>query len=254
MTTATIDLDILQLTDSHLFEDPERQLKGVATCASFRRTLQHALALWQPDIILLTGDISEDQSPESYRFLRETLEPAQTPVFCIPGNHDDPTVLASILDSDNFHYCQTLRRGNWLLPMLNTWDGERAGGRIGADQLAELDQQLADTDAEHALICLHHQPVPVGSAWLDSVGLADRDALMAVLSRHSRVRGLLWGHIHQTYDQRRDGLRLMGTPSTCYQFVPGVDAFALDRLGPGFRRLKLRRDGSMDSQITQLDP
>jgi len=254
MTTASVDLDILQLTDPHLFENPQRQLKGVETYSSFLRTLQHALALWQPDIILLTGDLSEDRSAGAYRLLRETLEPAQTPVFCIPGNHDDPDVLARIFDGGNFRYCEALRRGNWLLPMLNSWDGERGGGRLGADQLELLDRQLEATDAEHALVCLHHQPVPVGSAWLDSVGLADREDLMAVIARHPRVRGLLWGHVHQSFDQRKDGLRLMGTPSTCYQFVPGVDDFALDRLGPGFRRIQLRRDGGIDSQVTQLDP
>jgi Icc protein len=254
MTIARPVLDILQLTDPHLFADPETRLKGVETASSFRRALDHALAAWNPDVILLTGDLSEDRSPEAYLQLRKALEPLQIPVYCIPGNHDDPEILARELRGRQFHYCRPLRHQNWLLPMLNTWDGDRGGGRLGEDELDKLSGQLASSDAEHVLVCLHHQPVPVGSAWLDSVGLDDSDDLMAVIERFPRVRGLLWGHVHQAFDQHNGGLRLMGTPSTCYQFEPRRDDFALDGLGPGYRRLRLHADGRIESQVTQLDP
>lgn len=254
MTTARTVLDILQLTDPHLFADPETRLRGVETASSFRRALDHALAAWNPDVILLTGDLSEDRSAEAYLQLRKALESLQIPVYCIPGNHDDPEVMARELRGPQFNYCQPLRHQNWLLPMLNTWDGDRGGGRLGREELERLAEQLSATDAEHVLVCLHHQPVPVGSAWLDSVGLDDSAALMETIGQFPRVRGLLWGHVHQNFDQHDGGLRLMGTPSTCYQFEPGRDDFALDALGPGYRRLRLHADGRIDSQVIQLDP
>jgi len=254
MTSARTVLDILQLTDPHLFADPETQLKGVQTASSFRRALDHALAAWNPDVILLTGDLSEDRSAESYLQLRKALEGLQIPIYSIPGNHDDPEIMARELRGPQFNYCQPLRHENWLLPMLNTWDGDRGGGRLGQDEIDKLAEQLSATDAEHVLVCLHHQPVPVGSAWLDSVGLDDSPTLMAVIEQFPRVRGLLWGHVHQHFDQHNGGLRLMGTPSTCYQFEPRRDDFALDNLGPGYRRLRLHADGRIDSQVIQLDP
>ncbi|CFP64976.1 cAMP phosphodiesterase [Bordetella pertussis] len=30
---------------------------------------------------------------------------------------------------------------------------------------------------------------------------------------------LLWGHVHQEFDCRRHNLRMLATPSTCFQFV-----------------------------------
>ncbi len=254
MTTATTVLDILQLSDPHLFADPAARLKGVQTSETFRRALQHALAALNPDIILLTGDLSQDCSAETYARIRQLLEPLRVPVFCIPGNHDDPKLMAGELGHGHFHYCENLRHENWLLCMLDTWDGLRGGGRVGEAQLAELDAELESSDAEHVLVCLHHHPVPVGSAWLDAVGLDDGDELLTVISRHPRVCGLLWGHIHQRYDHHADGLRMMGTPSTCYQFVRGRDDFALDSLGPGYRRIQLRSDGRIDTHVTQLEP
>ena len=254
MTTVATVLDILQLSDLHLFADPAARLKGVQTFDTFRRALTDALAALAPDIILLTGDLSEDHSAQAYARIRQLLEPLQVPVFCIPGNHDDPQLMASELGHGHFHYCESLRHKNWLLCMLDTWDGARGGGRLGEEQIAALDAELEGSDAEHVLVCLHHQPVPVRSVWLDAVGLDDGDALLAVIDRHPRVRGLLWGHVHQRYDDHAGGLRLMGTPSTCYQFVPGRDDFALDGLGPGYRRIQLRADGRIDTRVVQLEP
>lgn len=254
MTTATTVLDILQLTDPHLFADPAARLKDVQTFHTFQRALQHALAAGHPDIILLTGDLAEDRLALTYAKIRRLLEPLELPVFSIPGNHDDPDQMADELAQGRFHYCESLRYENWLLCMLDTWDGVRGGGRLGDEKLAALDAELESSDAEHVLVCLHHHPVPVGSAWLDAVGLDDGNELLAVIERHSRVRGLLWGHVHQRYDGHDGRLRLMGTPSTCYQFMPGRDDFGFDDLGPGYRRLRLKADGGIDTEVTFLDP
>jgi Icc protein len=254
MTTTTTVLDILQLSDPHLFAYPATQLKGVRTFDTFQRTLKHALAALDPDIILLTGDLSQDCSAQTYARIRQLLEPLKVPVFSIPGNHDDPQRMVAELGHGHFHYCEKLRHENWLLCMLDTCDGARGGGRLGEEQLVALDAELESTDAEHVLVCLHHHPVPIGSAWLDAVGLDDGDELLAIIGRHTRVCGLLWGHVHQRYDGHAGALRLMGTPSTCYQFVPGRDDLALDDLGPGYRRIQLRADGRIDTHVTQLEP
>ena len=95
--------------------------------------------------------------------------------------------------------------------------------------------------------------MPVGSAWLDEVGLDDADALLSVLGRHPAVRGVLWGHVHQVYDQEHGGVRMMGTPSTCYQFVPGQDLFGLEDSAPGYRRLRLHPDGRIESRVARLE-
>ena len=252
MSESDAHLDLLQLTDPHLFADPDAEHKGCRTLASFRRVVAHALDGGTPDAILMTGDIAEDRSAEAYEALRRTLEPAGCPVYCLPGNHDDPELMQEILGGDPFSYCATLNHGAWMLPMLDSWDGDRGGGRLGAGELQRLDELLAASAAPHALVCLHHHPVPVGSAWLDEVGLDDADALLSVLGRHPAVRGVLWGHVHQVYDQEHDGVRMMGTPSTCYQFVPGQDLFGLADSAPGYRRLRLHPDGRIESRVARL--
>jgi Icc protein len=63
--------------------------------------------------------------------------------------------------------------------------------------------------------------------------------LFAVLDRHPQVKLVLFGHIHQDYNQTRHGVQYLGTPSTCIQFEPGSAEFALDEEKPGFRILHL---------------
>lgn len=239
-------LRLLQLTDSHLRAAPDGRIKNWITQQSFELALDAALdgqAL--PDVILATGDLSQDGSRASYRRLRDTLAPLGVPVYCIPGNHDDPEVMAEELSAPPFYCCGDHRLGDWRLVMLSTWDGDRGGGRLSELELQRLDRTLASSAEPHVLVVLHHHPVPIGS-WLDKVGLDNADEFLAVADRCERLRAILWGHVHQEHDSVRRGVRMLGTPSTCFQFVPRVFQSEIDPVaGPGWRWLELMPDGSI---------
>ena len=116
----------------------------------------------------------------------------------------------------------------------------------------ELDQALRQHPERHALIALHHQAVPVGCAWLDQHNLKNADDLFAVLARHPQQKTILFGHVHQEFDEVHRGVRLIASPSTCIQFKPLSDGFALDESGPGWRYLTLHPDGRIASQVWRL--
>jgi Icc protein len=50
----------------------------------------------------------------------------------------------------------------------------------------------------------------------------------------------------------RDGLRIIATPSTCSQFKPGSDDFAVDDTPPAWRTLALHADGRLDTTLNWL--
>ena len=50
-------------------------------------------------------------------------------------------------------------------------------------------------------------------------------------------------------DGLRKGVRLLATPSTCAQFLPNVDDFAVDPRPPAYRTLELRADGSLLTEV-----
>jgi Icc protein len=142
--------------------------------------------------------------------------------------------------------------GAWRFVMLDSVIPGQEGGRLAADQLALLEEALATT-GRPTLVCLHHQPVDVGSAWIDTMAVENPDPLFEIVDRHPQVRGILWGHIHQTFEGRHRHVRLMASPSTCVQFTPGMDDFRVDEEPPGFRLLALLPDGTIRSEVVRLE-
>ncbi len=245
--------DLVQLTDPHYMEDPDGRLKDVHTRSTFVQVLTAALAESPPPVaILLTGDVTQDGSRSGYEAIRNDLARTGVPVWCLPGNHDDPAVMAEIMAGDGFNYCQPRRLGPWEVLLVGTWDGDRGGGRVGEAGLETFARQLAASEAEHILVCLHHQPSPMGCRWLDGVGLDDAADFMAVVDGDERIRGLAWGHVHQALDEQRGAVQLMSTPSTCFQFMPRQDDFALDPQPPGYRPLRLHADGRIETAIRRV--
>jgi len=137
--------------------------------------------------------------------------------------------------------------------MLDTWVEHRAGGRIGPQQLAHLSSVLSAHRNHHVLICLHHHPIEMRSRWLDTVGLEDAADFLSIVHAHSNVRGVLWGHVHQSLDSFVHGVRFMASPATCAQFVPHSDDFALDNRPPGYRVLELLPDGTIATEVVWLE-
>jgi 3',5'-cyclic-AMP phosphodiesterase len=95
--------------------------------------------------------------------------------------------------------------------------------------------------------------VPMASRWLDAIGIENADQFLRVLDAHPQLRAISWGHVHQSFDARRRGVRLLATPSTCAQFLPSSDDFALDRRPPAYRRLTLQPDGALETEVVWVD-
>jgi Icc protein len=91
------------------------------------------------------------------------------------------------------------------------------------------------------------------SRWLDTVGLANSGELVGLLARSGAVRGVLFGHVHQALDRSWQGLRMIATPSTCSQFKPLSDDFAIDNLPPAWRTLSLHEDGRLETELRWVE-
>lgn len=246
-------LQLLQFTDTHLFADAGGALLGVNTEQSLLSVLTLARQRhWPPDLVLTTGDLVHDGSVQAYaRFLRH-FSALGVPVYCLPGNHDESATLRAQLQQDPVQTLPHVLRDPWQFCFLDTSVPGSEGGHLVESELQRLDATLATHPDHHALVCLHHQPVPVGSRWLDTMAVDNAGALFAVLDRHPQVRGLLWGHVHQDFHQQRQGVQLIASPSTCIQFAPGSTDFALDETPPGYRWLQLHPDGRIDTGVERL--
>jgi 3',5'-cyclic-AMP phosphodiesterase len=244
---------LIQFTDPHLYGDADGKLRGVATYASLLATIEHARARhWPCDAILATGDLVQDDA-DGYERFRDVFAALGLPVYCIPGNHDEPAAMARVLNSSPFQLGGVARWPGWFAVMLDSFIAGKARGRLAPAQLELLESALTENTGSHGLVCLHHHPVRMRSSWLDKVGLENADQFFEILDRHKNVRAVLWGHVHQIHESERNGVRMLSAPSTCAQFLPLSDLFAIDRRPPGYRWLELKPDGSIATSVVWVD-
>ena len=241
-------MQILQITDTHLYGTASGKLRGVETDPSLRATLDEAFArVPNYEAVLVTGDLVQDDKSGYLRF-RSFFGGLAKPVLCIPGNHDEPETMRRELTGEPFKICGSHTIGDWTFVMLDSYDPGHVGGRLTKNELARLDTALAQAP-KHAMVCLHHHPIVMGSRWLDSVGLAEAQDFWSVIDRHAQVRAVVWGHVHQAFDGKRGDVRLFATPSTGAQFLPKSDRYAVDSTPPAYRSFELHADGRIDSQV-----
>ncbi len=247
------DLKIVQFTDTHIFADPTRQMGRCNTRASFSATREAAVsAIRDSDLILVTGDLAAAAEIPAYRWLAEQLAEFETPVYCLPGNHDSSAVMAPIVSAAGWIYGGTHIVSDWHLVLLDSCVIGAEYGHLARTEIARLNHALAQHPESPSLICLHHHPVPIGSAWMDTMQLTNSAEFWAVVEQHPQVRGVLWGHVHQNFDTYLRGIRLLACPSTCVQFAARSTNFAIDPLAPGFRRLRLIADGTIDTEVIRV--
>ena len=204
---------------------------------------------WNADRVVMTGDLIQDDTAEAYQRFRDLLLPLNLRVHCVPGNHDIRDLMRKVCCRPPFSYCAYEEFRDWLIVGIDSCIREHAGGEVSADELDRLSEIVTRSPAKHVMVCLHHPPVPVGSKWLDSVGLRNGDEVLHRLRSLNRVRLATFGHIHQEYDAEHEGIRIVGTPSTCRQFKPGSEEFAVDDNSPAYRKYVLNADGSVETEV-----
>jgi Icc protein len=247
-----LSMQILQITDPHLYGSASGRLRGVETDSSLRAVLENAFArVPNYSAVLVTGDLVQDDRTGYLRF-RSIFGGLEKPVLCIPGNHDEPETMRRELNCAPFQICGTHEVDEWQFIMLDSYDPGHVGGRLTSKELARLDDTLR-ASPKHAMVCLHHHPVAMGSRWLDTVGLAEPEAFWRIIESHAHVRAVVWGHVHQVYDGQRGGVRLFATPSTGAQFLPESERYAVDSRPPAYRKFELHPDGRIDTEVHWIE-
>lgn len=243
---------LLQITDLHLTRSPGRPLAGWDTWGCLK-TILDVIARDEPVEagLLLTGDLVHDGEKAAYERLRLLLADTGRQTHVLPGNHDHPARMARVF---NQSWPDVRALGpHWALHLLNTHDPGRDGGRLGATAIAQLGRPDPNSPARWQLAAMHHPPLPVGSAWLDRIGLANAEACLEACARNPRLKGLLCGHVHQAAAYRHGGLEMWCTPSTHRQFARQSRDFAEDTEAlPGYRRLLLNPDGGLHTEVVLL--
>lgn len=243
---------LVQITDCHLGNKEQETLLGLDTDLSLNYVLDELLPQFKAiSALVCSGDISNDGNSLSpyYRLLNKL--PVGIPQLWLPGNHDDNLLMQeAIAGSQQFLGDYAL--GNWHITLLDSSIPKKTPGYIQSSELERAMRVLQKYPDKYHMIVMHHHLQKVGSYWIDQQVVGNYQQVLDVLAQYPQLRIISSGHVHQDNYQRHQHLDLYTTPSTCVQFLPNSQEFALDEAMPGLRYFSLYDDGRYETGVKRI--
>lgn len=210
---------IAQITDVHV--GFHRAEMGDPNLERFRQILERLVEGPDvPDVLLLTGDLTEHGDPESYAALTGAIEEANLPfpVWAIPGNHDKRAPFADAFPQ----VPQGGALANYALEfdglrvlMVDSLHEGRHGGGFCEERQAWLSAQLSAHPDTPTLVVIHHPPLPLGIAWMDPEHEEPWiDRFAAAIAGHNQIRAIISGHLHRPISSSFNGVPVSVCPSS----------------------------------------
>lgn len=242
------NLRVAQVTDCHVSAAPGTLYRGENPVENLQKVLDHVMGQ-APDLLLATGDLSEDGSARSYERLRNLLGQTGLPVLALPGNHDDPALLSEYFPASPVDEMLVTSHGDWQIIRLDSCLPGKPHGRIADDVLRSLEETLAGATGQPRLVALHHQPLLSNSPWIDKYRLMDAGPFLDIVEKSADIKAVVWGHIHQSFEAELNGTLMLGGPSSVSNSLPDAASFTPDENGPGYRCLELEPHGSVNTAV-----
>lgn len=222
---------IAQLSDPHVCAPGTLYQGLVDSNAMFAAAIRRLATLDPaPDLVLLTGDITEHAAPEEYRLARQLMAEIRQPILAIPGNHDEREAFRAAFADMGYlpatgplHFAR--KHGPLRIIGLDISVPGQHHGDFNDATAAWLEATLAADPDRPTLIMLHQPPIETGIGFIDTYRCFNGERLAAIVARYPAVERILCGHVHRHMSLRFGGTLLQIAPST-------TTAIAL-RLAPG---------------------
>lgn len=220
------------ITDQHIVE-PGSTLYGLNTRASAETLVEH---LRQEKVslsgIVSLGDLADTArnsdrmaavgSREAYALARDVFSEIKAPFFCIPGNHDDPSIMNEFFPPawtnhrDGIHYSTIA--GTTLIG-IDLRTGPEPTGLATQESLTILDEVLRES--EKSVVFSHYPLFDLDNQRIDDkLSTLNRGEVQQVLQRYKhKVAGCFHGHLHLWITGYRDGILTHGVPSSSFTFL-----------------------------------
>lgn len=223
---------IAQITDLHIGFDPgnpdefnRKRLDEVLTRLTNCPT--------PPELLLATGDLTDQGDDDSYARLAEILDAAPFPVLPCVGNHDLRATFSRHFpgfEDDNGFIQYTHDMGALRLIVVDTLEEGRHGGAFCEARAAWLKARLAERRDVPTYIVMHHPPVESGIAWMTTDVREPWVARFAdAIAGANHVQGLICGHLHRSLTLQWQGLTVAVCSSSAPQVALDLRLIDVDR-------------------------
>jgi 3',5'-cyclic AMP phosphodiesterase CpdA len=194
---------ILQLSDTHIVPEGALVSGRLDTADALARLVVRISSIRDQigpiDALLISGDLSDDGSAESYTRLKTLIAPLDLPTYVIAGNHDARNPMRAAFANDlpiDGPLNWTRKLGDIQLIGLDTLAEGQGLGTLTPDSLSFLTDALSQAGGAPVLLALHHPPFACGISFMDNIGLTNRDALRDAVGAYDGTLRVVCGHIH----------------------------------------------------------
>tara|TARA_B100001063_G_C16652838_1_gene496880 strand:+ start:107 stop:853 length:747 start_codon:yes stop_codon:yes gene_type:complete len=248
-------MEIIQITDLHITRDIEYIKNNCKPYHTLSYTLEH-IEKHFPKVkdIIITGDLSNDYSVESYQNIKALLKSYEFIINILPGNHDSLEHIQAICDNQITTDPIDLRMFSTIVYNFDTHVPGKINGHLKKIQIQELEDKLkSNAGTDKVLLFTHHPLTRVNSEWIDNHICENNDELIELMLSYSNKEFKIFsGHVHQEFNYRKNNIEFFTTPSTCYQFKRQSKDFALeDKLSYGYRVITLH-DNSIKTKVVRI--
>lgn len=250
------ELKVAQITDCHLFADVNGQHCGANVYLNLLKTL-HAVKAHKPDLLIFTGDLTQDHTAQSYQRFVEAFKQTEInfPCYFLLGNHDDAQLMNEHLSSAPFQQDKTIESAHWQLVLLQS----KSETPAGFFQQAKHQKQFSSLSADkNTFAFMHHHPIDVGY-FIDRHNLQNADEFWQAMQALPNVKGVACGHVHNALqlsylgESSKQSIPLYTCPATSIQFDPQVDGVGALPLGAGFRIFEFFASSELKTHVVFLE-
>ena len=246
---------ILQLTDLHLLSDSNCTVMGMNPLHSFQAVIEHVRnnpITKNPDLIVVTGDISQDYSLGSYQHAYKLLKQFDCPVIGTTGNHDNPESFSLFFGKPTLEFTELSHLTNWRILLVSSYLSQCIVGKISEHDLAFLQNSLATNNTQPVIMFTHHHLLPIHSKWMDNIRIANAKDFINIVDRQQNLKAVVCGHTHQATSADHRKVKYLTTPATSWQFAPRQERFKAAITMPGYRWIKLHQDNSIETKVERI--
>ncbi|MGQ3889814.1 metallophosphoesterase [Legionella sp. CNM-1927-20] len=228
------ELKFLQITDLHLFASDEKRVFGIDSNNRFKQVICHIRRheLHDTDAIILTGDLSQDETLESYHRVVKTFKDFKIPVYWIPGNHDNLPLMQGLFASSSIlRYEKVLACKYWHFIFLDTHIPGEGVGYLKEEELTIIIKEIEKLEKTRKKIALimHHHPININTPLMDQYSLRNQNQLWKKII-NSPVQLIICGHVHGHYSLEHHNITIECAPATCFQIKKGATDLEIENL------------------------
>lgn len=229
-------MKIVHISDIHLVENG-KIIWDTDTKSHFDKAINIIGNIKGVDAIFISGDLADDGSQWSYKYIDESFKSLGIPTYCCPGNHDNIDLMMNEFKFSFINIQEHVIIDGWNFYLLNTAVKGMSRGFLTEEKLKSIEKIIGNINTPIGFI-LHHPPIEPGG-WLNRRLLEDRDNFNGIIYNYPNVKLILFGHIHYHLKQTINNVLYSSASAIGYAYDKELPKFQIADGKEGFSVIEI---------------